>query len=89
MASRSADDRLTSADRGPMRARAWLAISAPGAMAAGLSDGVAARRYRRGVTLAAYAIPVSLAYSTLAGLPPQVGVYGYMLGGLGYALLVS
>lgn len=40
-----------------------------------------------GVTLAAYAIPVSLAYAGLAGLPPQVGIYGYMLGGLGYALL--
>src|SRR3954453_13190539 len=26
-----------------------------------------------GVTLAAYAIPVSLAYATLAGLPAQVG----------------
>jgi high affinity sulfate transporter 1 len=32
---------------------------------------------------------VSLAYATLAGLPPQVGVYGYLLGGLGYALLGS
>lgn len=42
-----------------------------------------------GVTLAAYALPVALAYATLAGLPPQVGVYGYMLGGLGYALLGS
>jgi SulP family sulfate permease len=42
-----------------------------------------------GVTLAAYAIPVSLAYAALAGLPPQVGVYGYMLGGIGYALLGS
>jgi SulP family sulfate permease len=42
-----------------------------------------------GVTLAAYAIPVSLAYSSLAGLPPQVGVYGYLLGGLGYALFGS
>lgn len=42
-----------------------------------------------GITLAAYAIPVSLAYATLAGLPPQVGIYGYMLGGLGYALLGS
>jgi SulP family sulfate permease len=42
-----------------------------------------------GVTLAAYAIPVSLAYATLAGLPPQVGIYGYLLGGLGYALLGS
>ena len=42
-----------------------------------------------GVTLAAYAIPVSLAYAALAGLPPQVGVYGYILGGIGYALLGS
>src|SRR5215813_5785484 len=42
-----------------------------------------------GVTLAAYAIPVALAYAALAGLPPQVGVYGYLLGGLGYALLGS
>ena len=42
-----------------------------------------------GMTLAAYAIPVSLAYAGLAGLPPQAGVYGYLLGGLGYALLGS
>lgn len=42
-----------------------------------------------GVTLAAYAIPVSLAYAGLAGLPPQVGIFGYMLGGLGYALFGS
>jgi SulP family sulfate permease len=42
-----------------------------------------------GITLAAYAIPVSLAYATLAGLPPQYGVYGYLIGGLFYALLGS
>jgi MFS superfamily sulfate permease-like transporter len=42
-----------------------------------------------GVTLAAYAIPVSLAYAGLAGLPPEVGIFGYMLGGLGSALLGS
>lgn len=40
-----------------------------------------------GMTLAAYAIPVSLAYATLAGLPPQYGVYGYLIGGIFYALL--
>ena len=40
-----------------------------------------------GITLAAYAIPVSLAYATLAGLPPQVGIYGYMLGGIGLVTL--
>lgn len=42
-----------------------------------------------GVTLAAYAVPVSLAYAGLAGLPPQVGLYGYLLGGVAYALLGS
>ena len=42
-----------------------------------------------GLTLAAYAIPVSLAYATLAGLPPQVGIYGYIMGGIGYALAGS
>src|SRR3954447_100893 len=42
-----------------------------------------------GVTLAAYAIPVSLAYAALAGLPPQMGLYCYLVGGLGYALLGS
>jgi SulP family sulfate permease len=42
-----------------------------------------------GVTLAAYAIPVSLAYAALAGLPPQMGIYCYLVGGLGYALFGS
>ena len=40
-----------------------------------------------GITLAAYAIPVSLAYATLAGLPPQFGIYCYLVGGVGYAAL--
>ena len=35
-----------------------------------------------GVTLAAYGIPVSLAYASLAGLPPQYGIYCYLVGGL-------
>ncbi|WP_321789887.1 SulP family inorganic anion transporter [Paraburkholderia sp. J94] len=39
-----------------------------------------------GVTLAAYGIPVSLAYATLAGLPAQYGIYCYLVGGLFYAL---
>ena len=39
-----------------------------------------------GLTLAAYAIPVSMAYATLAGLPPQYGIYGYLIGGLFYAV---
>lgn len=48
-----------------------------------------ARDLVAGVTLAAYAVPVSLAYAGLAGLPPQVGLYGYLLGGIGYALFGS
>ena len=39
-----------------------------------------------GLTLAAYAIPVSMAYASLAGLPPQYGIYGYLVGGLFYAI---
>jgi len=39
-----------------------------------------------GITLAAYAIPVSMAYATLAGLPPHYGIYCYLVGGLGYVL---
>jgi high affinity sulfate transporter 1 len=42
-----------------------------------------------GITLAAYAIPVSLAYASLAGMPPQNGIYCYLLGGLFYALFGS
>jgi high affinity sulfate transporter 1 len=40
-----------------------------------------------GVTLAAYAVPVSMAYASLAGLPPHYGIYCYLLGGVFYALL--
>jgi high affinity sulfate transporter 1 len=39
-----------------------------------------------GITLAAYAIPVSMAYASLAGLPVQYGIYGYLIGGIFYAL---
>jgi SulP family sulfate permease len=39
-----------------------------------------------GVTLAAYAVPVSMAYASLAGLPPHYGIYCYLLGGLCYAV---
>ena len=40
-----------------------------------------------GVTLAAYGIPVSLAYASLAGLPPHHGIYCYLVAGLAYALM--
>jgi high affinity sulfate transporter 1 len=39
-----------------------------------------------GITLAAYAIPVSMAYASLAGLPVQYGIYGYLIGGVFYAV---
>ncbi len=42
-----------------------------------------------GMTLAAYAIPVSLAYATLAGLPPYYGIYCYLVAGPAYALFGS
>ena len=45
------------------------------------------RDFIAGITLAAYGIPVSLAYATLSGLPPQYGIYGYLIGGFFYALL--
>jgi len=38
-----------------------------------------------GLTLAAYTIPVSLAYASLAGLPSHVGLYCVMLGAVAYA----
>jgi SulP family sulfate permease len=42
-----------------------------------------------GITLAAYAIPVSLAYASLASLPPQMGMYCYLAGGIGYFAIGS
>ncbi|MDD2582388.1 MAG: SulP family inorganic anion transporter [Desulfuromonadaceae bacterium] len=42
-----------------------------------------------GVTLAAYAIPVAMAYATLAGLSPQTGLYCYIFSGIAYALFAS
>ena len=39
-----------------------------------------------GITLAAYAIPVSMAYASLAGVPPHHGIYCYLLGGACYAV---
>lgn len=42
-----------------------------------------------GFTLAAYAVPVALAYASLAGMPPEAGLYGYILGGVAYAVFCS
>jgi sulfate permease, SulP family len=37
-----------------------------------------------GITLAFFVIPTSMAYATLAGLPPQTGIYCYVFAGLVY-----
>ncbi len=42
-----------------------------------------------GITLAAYAVPVAMAYATLAGLTPQTGLYCYIFSGIAYALFAS
>ena len=39
-----------------------------------------------GSTLAAYAVPSSIAYAQLAGLPVQTGLYCYLFAGIAYAL---
>jgi sulfate permease, SulP family len=64
----------------------WLKFFPPSEWLAGYRGAWLQSDIVAGVTLAAYAIPVSLAYAALAGLPPQIGIYGYMLGGIGYAL---
>jgi high affinity sulfate transporter 1 len=42
-----------------------------------------------GLSLAAFVIPESLAYASLASLPPVTGLYCYLVAGLAYALLGS
>src|SRR5690349_25093699 len=71
------------------RETSWLSWLPPTRWLADYSAAALPSDIIAGVTLAAYAIPVSLAYAGLAGLPPQVGVYGYLLGGIGYALFGS
>ena len=69
--------------------RGWRAIFPPARWLREYQAGWLPRDGIAGVTLAAYGIPVALAYASLAGLPPQYGVYGYLVGGLGYALFGS
>jgi MFS superfamily sulfate permease-like transporter len=42
-----------------------------------------------GITLAFFVMPESLAYASLAGLPPQFGVYCCLAGGLIFALFTT
>ena len=67
----------------------WRAAFPPAQWLASYQGAWLPRDAVAGVTLAAYAIPVSLAYATLAGLPPQYGIYCYLAGGLAYALFGS
>lgn len=67
----------------------WPAIIPPAQWLAAYRARWLANDAIAGVTLAAYGIPVSLAYASLAGLPAQYGIYCYLVGGLCYALFGS
>lgn len=67
-------------------ARGWRAIFPPAQWLREYEPKWLAKDALAGITLAAYGIPVSLAYASLAGLPPQYGIYCYLVGGLFYAL---
>ena len=74
---------------GETRVRGWRAAFPPAQWLAGYQPQWLRQDAIAGVTLAAYGIPVSLAYASLAGLPPQYGIYCYLVGGLFYALFGS
>ena len=69
--------------------RGWRAAFPPAQWLASYQPKWLAKDAIAGVTLAAYGIPVSLAYASLAGVPPQFGIYCYLVGGLFYALFGS
>jgi sulfate permease, SulP family len=64
----------------------WNRLFPPLLWLKGYSSGSLKSDMIAGITLAAYAIPVSMAYASLAGLPVQYGIYGYLLGGIFYAI---
>jgi high affinity sulfate transporter 1 len=70
-------------------ARGWRALFPPAQWLRHYQAGWLRHDAVAGVTLAAYAIPVSLAYATLAGLPPEYGIYCYLVAGPAYALFGS
>jgi high affinity sulfate transporter 1 len=67
----------------------WLALFPPAQWLPRYQSSWLRQDVVAGITLAAYAIPVSLAYASLAGLPPQYGIYCYLVGGIAYALFGS
>ena len=82
----SDDTRPTSSATREPPVGGWRAIFPPAQWLPTYRPQWLARDAVAGVTLAAYAIPVSLAYASLAGLPAQNGIYCYLVGGLAYAL---
>lgn len=66
--------------RGIMPALRWLPNYAPGWLRADLAAGV---------TLAAYLLPAALGDASLAGLPPQAGLYACLFSGLVFWLFCS
>jgi high affinity sulfate transporter 1 len=73
----------------PVPIRGWRAALPPAQWLAAYQARWLPRDAIAGITLAAYGIPVSLAYASLAGLPPQYGIYCYLVGGLFYAVFGS
>src|ERR1700690_761989 len=71
-----------------MNAR-WQTLFPPAQWLAGYQSQWLAPDLLAGFTLGAYAIPVSLAFPAVAGLPPQMGLYCFLVGGLGYVLFGS
>jgi len=53
---------------------------------AGLSPSAIPREIGAGISVAAVAIPIGLAYARLAGLPPEIGLYASIFPTLAYAL---
>lgn len=55
----------------------------------GYRGGTLRRDLQAGVTVAALALPASLAYAEIAGLSPVIGLYALLLPAIAYALLGS
>ncbi|MGE5089950.1 MAG: SulP family inorganic anion transporter [Candidatus Levyibacteriota bacterium] len=70
----------------PEPVRGWRSLFPPAQWLPGYRGAWLRYDLVAGITLAAYAIPVSLAYASLAGLAPQHGIYCYLVAGLAYAL---
>lgn len=85
----SNESRVTDPEAARLPARGWRQAFPPAQWLRNYQPRWLANDAIAGVTLAAYGIPVSLAYASLAGLPPQYGIYGYLVGGLCYALFGS